>query len=61
MTFETLVDLFLTPLAGGIGGVLGMSMMAKKQPEKYGVFASWPVRLGMGAVIAITLLVLKLI
>ena len=61
MTIATFLDLVLTPIAGALGGVLGLSMMAKKQPEKYGVFASWAVRLGVGAAIAGTLLAVKLV
>ena len=61
MTSAAFLDLFLTPIAGGLGGALGLSMMAKKQPEKYGVYSSWAVRLGVGAAIAGTLLAVKLV
>ncbi|MBM7070429.1 hypothetical protein [Actibacterium sp. 188UL27-1] len=61
MTAAAFIDLILTPIAGGLGAIIGLSWAAKKQPEKFEQFAGLGVRLGVGVAVAIGLFVLKII
>jgi hypothetical protein len=61
MTFPAFIDLVLTPIAGGLGAAVAISLLARQQPEKYEPFSSWVVRLGLGAAVAIGLFILKLV
>jgi hypothetical protein len=61
MTFPAFIDLVLTPIGGGIGAAFGMSVLARKQPEKYEPFSRWGARLGIGAAVAIGLFILKMV
>ena len=61
MTLPTFIDLVLTPIGGGLGAAFGMSLLARKQPEKYQPFTRWGARIGIGAAVAIGLFILKIV
>ena len=61
MTTAAFIDLILTPIAGGLGGVIGLSWAVKKHPEKLGQFASLGIRLGFGVAVAVGMFILKII
>lgn len=56
MATAAFIDLILSPIAGGIGATIGISMVIKKQPEKFEQFSGWGVRLLVGASVALLLL-----
>jgi hypothetical protein len=59
MTLAEFIDLVVTPVAGGIAGVIAVSLLMNGDPEKYERFSSWGVRLGIGFAIALALFALK--
>lgn len=53
----TLIDGVLTPIAGGIGGGLGMWLVARRQPEAFR--RPGLVGLGVGVVVAAVLFAVR--
>jgi hypothetical protein len=61
MTLAEFIDLVMTPIAGGIGVIIAVSILMRRDPEKYEQFSSWGVRLGIGVAVAAALFALKVI
>ena len=60
MTAAQFIDIVLTPMAGGIGGFIGMGYVANQDPEKYGVLAKPVFRALLAVAIAVTLFFYKI-
>lgn len=61
MTLAAFIDLILTPIAGGVGAAIGLSIAARRQPEKFGQFSGWSTKLGVGIATALALFALKML
>ena len=61
MALDQIIDVILTPIAGGLGAFIGVSWVGKKNPEKYAAFASLGTRLGIGTAVTLGLFALKML